>query len=64
MALSRNEIQKKSDTKRGIVQKNFKLRGETVELLARLAEHTGKPQNNVLADALAAYAEKMGLENQ
>lgn len=62
MALSRNEIQQKSDAKRGIVQKNFKLHADTVALLARLTEHTGKAQNHVLTEALQEYAKLKGLD--
>ncbi len=55
MALSRHEIQKKSDAKRGIKTKAFSLDADTIALLERLAAETGLPQVQVLKNALACF---------
>ena len=57
MALSRTEIQKRSDEKRGIVQKNFKLPSETVESIKAEAEKRGIPQAALIALAVKSLVE-------
>ncbi|QMT39308.1 ribbon-helix-helix protein, CopG family [Neisseria sicca] len=57
MALSRTEIQKRSNEKRGIVQKNFKLPAETVELIKTEAEKRGIPQAALIALAVKSLSE-------
>lgn len=57
MALSRTEIQKRSDEKRGIVQKNFKLPAETVELIKTEAEKRGIPQAALITLAVKSLSE-------
>lgn len=57
MALSRTEIQKRSDEKRGIVQKNFNLPSETVELIKTEAERRGVSQAALIALAVRSFAE-------
>ena len=53
MAQSRYEIQKRSDEKRGMVQKNFKLPAQVVADIERLALARGKPQATIVAEAIA-----------
>lgn len=53
MALSRYEIQKKSDAKRGIVTRGYKLPAEVVAEIARLASERGQSQAAVIAEAVA-----------
>lgn len=61
MALSRTEIQKRSDEKRGIVQKNFKLPSETVELIKTEAERRGGVASR--ADCLGGQVFCGGVKN-
>lgn len=55
MALSRTEIQKKSDQKRGIKSKGYKLPVDIIDLIIELSSKTGKPQNKVIEDAILMY---------
>ena len=52
MAQSTNDIQRKSDAKRGVRPKGFKLPVETIELIAQLADRTGKPQSVIITEAI------------
>lgn len=53
MALSRYEIQKKSDAKRGIVTRGYKLPAAVVAQIPRLAKERGQSQAAVIAEAIA-----------
>lgn len=55
MALSRTEIQKKSDQKRGIKSKGYKLPVDIIDLITELSSKTGKPQSKVIEDAILMY---------
>lgn len=55
MALTRAEINRRSEEKRGIKSKAFKLDGETIALFERLSAETGLPQVQVLKAALACF---------
>lgn len=59
MALSKYEIQKKSDARRGLKVRGYKLPAETVEAIAALAKETGKSQAAVIVEAIAAYREAL-----
>lgn len=56
MAQTSTEIQKRSDEKRGVAAKSYKLPKETIELIAEISEQTGKPQSIVIAEAVRLYA--------
>lgn len=60
MALSRAEIQKNSDAKRGVQSKSFKLKIEEIEALRLWAERTNKSQTDILREALALWAKAQG----
>lgn len=55
MPKSRAQIQAKSDAKRGVVSKTYKLHQDDVELIKSLAERLGIPQNQLIMDAIRAY---------
>lgn len=59
MALSRTEIQQKSDEKRGVKVKGLKMSLDDIALLEQLAEKTGKPQAAIVAEALHLYADSI-----
>ena len=59
MALSRQEIQKRSNEKRGIISKAFSLDADTLALFEQLAAQTGKSQVQILKEALQEYAAKI-----
>ena len=61
MALTRQEIQKKSDEKRGVKLCSFKFDTQTISLLNHAAEQTGLSKTALLASALADYASKHNL---
>ncbi|EMQ1857093.1 hypothetical protein WEV46_004579 [Salmonella enterica] len=56
MAQSTAEIQRRSDVKRGVRPKGYKLPVETIELIASLSAQTGKPQSAIIAEAVSLYA--------
>lgn len=56
MALSRYEIQKKSEAKRGIVTRGYKLPAEVVAEITRLAKERGQSQAAVIAEAITLLA--------
>lgn len=58
MPLSRSEIQKRSNLKRGVKSKAFSLDLETISLFENIAKKTGKTQIKILKEALKDYAEK------
>jgi predicted DNA-binding protein len=59
MALSKAEIQKRSDKKRGVKSKGYKLPIETIEMIAELSEITSKPQGAIISDAIKLYKDSL-----
>ena len=55
MAQSIAAIQKRSDEKRGVKSKGFKLPVDTIDMIAQLSEQTGKPQSAVITEAIRLY---------
>ncbi|MFB6350062.1 hypothetical protein ACFBZI_11575 [Moraxella sp. ZJ142] len=58
MAKSRSEIQAKSDAKRGIISKTYKLHQDDVALIKEYAERLGIPQNQLIINAVRAYVKE------
>ena len=58
MAQTQAQIQKRSDDKRGVAAKSYKLPKEIIELITALSKQTGKPQAVVIAEAVRLYAKK------
>ena len=56
--MTRWEINKKSDEKRGVRQKAFRLDKETYELFEKLTAEKGLSQTEILRQALKKYAEQ------
>lgn len=56
--LTRHELQMKSDEKRGVKLKGFKLHTDTIELIERLAEQHGISQTQVIVQAVNLLNEK------
>lgn len=56
MAMTRSEIQKRSDEKRGVRVKSLKMKVEDILLLEKLAAETGLAQGDLVAAALKKYA--------
>ena len=52
MALTRAEIQKKSDAKRGVRPKGYKLPNEIIDLISELSNKTGKSQSKIIEEAI------------
>lgn len=61
MALSKYEIQKRSDAKLGLKMRGYRLPAETVDEIARVAKAQGIAQAALIVEALEAYKEKHGL---
>lgn len=59
MALSRAEIQKRSDEKRGVKSKGYKLSVETIEMIAELSKSTGKTQGIIIEEAIKLYKDSL-----
>lgn len=59
MAQSTSAIQLKSDLKRGVKSKGFKLPVETIALIESLAEKTGKPQSAIITEAIKLLADNI-----
>ncbi|WP_439242422.1 ribbon-helix-helix protein, CopG family [Lonepinella sp. BR2474] len=59
MAMTLAEIQKRSEEKRGIKNKSFKLNIETISLIEMLSVKTGLPQNQLITKLVKEFAEKM-----
>lgn len=55
MAMSMSEIVRKSDEKRGMVAKSYKLPRALVDDIARAAAASGKPQAVIIAEAFALW---------
>ena len=57
MALSRNDIQKKSDEKRGVKVKAFKMKLEDIALIEETAAKLGIRQVDLVIRAVQQFAE-------
>lgn len=55
MALSRAEIQKRSDERRGVKPKSYKLSFETIDTIIALSDETGKSQSKIVEEAIQLY---------
>lgn len=53
---SRNQIQKESNERLGIKTKGFKLHVDDIALIDELAKKHNIPQNQLIMDAIRAYA--------
>lgn len=58
MTLSRTEITKRSDDKRGIKLKAFKLPLAMIEKIEQLSAQHNIPQNQLIIQAISAFEEK------
>jgi len=61
MAMTKKEIQERSDLKRGVKLKSFKLHSSVIELLEQLSSKTGKSQTELVSDGVRYLAEKYGV---
>ena len=59
MALSRNDIQKKSDEKRGVKVKAFKMKLEDIALIEETATKLGISQVDLVVRAVRELQEKI-----
>lgn len=59
MAQSISDIQAKSDAKRGVRSKGYKLPEEIIALIVELSDKTGKAQSAVISEAIKRYAESL-----
>lgn len=55
MALTRTEIQKRSDDKKGIKVKGFKLHIDDIALIEKFSTDLGVPQSKLIIDAVRFY---------
>ncbi|PXZ07565.1 hypothetical protein DKK70_06860 [Gilliamella apicola] len=55
MALTRAEIQRKSDEKRGVKSKAYKLPIDIIELIVELSAKTGKSQSKIIEEAILMF---------
>lgn len=55
MALTRAEIQRKSDEKRGVKSKAYKLPIHIIELIVELSAKTGKSQSKIIEEAILKF---------
>ena len=55
MALTRAEIQRKSDEKRGVKSKAYKLPIHVIELIVELSDKTGKSQSKIIEEAIVMF---------
>lgn len=60
MAMSRNEIQAKSEAKRGIKQKSFKLPLEMIAEIEELSQKLNIPQNQLIIQAVELFKQSKG----
>lgn len=59
MALSRVEINKRSDDKRGVKTKGIKLHLDTIALLKQLSTDLNMSESKIVTDAINSYAKKV-----
>lgn len=57
MALTKKEIQEKSDKKRGVRMVAFKLHEDIIALLAELSEQSGLSKTQIVAQGIKLFAE-------
>lgn len=57
MSKSRVQIQAESDAKRSMKVKGIKLHLDTIALLEQLADASGKPQNQIVTEAIELWAD-------
>ncbi len=62
MAKSTAEIQKRSDDKRGVKTKSFKIKKEIFDLIEKISLERGLAQNAMITEAILLYAEKYGIK--
>ncbi|MDH3001571.1 hypothetical protein A1D23_13370 [Chelonobacter oris] len=60
MAMTRAEINARSDKKRGVRLQSYKLHEEMIALLAELSEQTGLSKTQIVSQGILLYAEKYG----
>ncbi|TSJ91843.1 ribbon-helix-helix protein, CopG family [Gilliamella apicola] len=59
MALTRAVIQKKSDEKRGVKSKGYKLPVDIIDLISELSAKTGKPQSKIIEEAILMFNDSL-----
>lgn len=59
MALSNNEIQKRSDEKRGVRTKGYKLPIYLIDLIMELSTKTGKSQSKIIEEAVLNFKDSL-----
>lgn len=59
MALSKTEIQKRSDERRGVKIWGTKLPIDFISRLKTLSAETGKPQSTIVREAVEQYEERL-----
>ncbi|MFY1028183.1 hypothetical protein CFY87_03635 [Actinobacillus seminis] len=62
MAKSTAEIQKRSDDKRGVKTKSFKIKKDIFDLVEKISLERGLAQNAMITEAILLYAEKYGIQ--
>lgn len=55
MAMTKKEIQDRSDKKRGVRMVGFKLKEETISRLAELSGRTGKSKTALIEEMISNY---------
>ena len=55
MALTRAVIQKKSDEKRGVKSKGYKLPVDIIDIISELSDKTGKSQSKIIEEAILMF---------
>ncbi|OOF39972.1 ribbon-helix-helix protein, CopG family [Rodentibacter genomosp. 1] len=55
MAMTKKEIQDRSDKKRGVRMVGFKLKEETIQYLNLLSERTGKSKTALIEEMILSY---------
>lgn len=58
MAMTRAEINAKSDAKRGVKVQSYKLHEEVITLLAELSEQTGLSKTQIITQGIKLFAEQ------
>lgn len=57
MAMTKQEIQAKSDAKRGVRVQSYKLHEDVIALLAELSEQTGLSKTQIVTNGIKMFAE-------
>lgn len=58
MAMTRAEINAKSDAKRGVRVQSYKLHEEVIALLAELSEQTGLSKTQIVSQGILLFAKE------